>query len=397
MRRFSAHYIITGTGAVLKKGIISVNDQGVITGLTDTGGDLAESASVEFYNGILVPGFVNAHCHLELSHLRNVFPEKLKMAAFLKNIWQLRVAEEPVIEEAARKADLEMWRNGITAVGDISNNNLTFGIKTSSRIYYHTFIESLGFSPERADKAFDWSKNYLIEAKKSGLSASVVPHSPYSISKQLFEKISNLAAAENAILSMHNQESLHEDELFQSGSGPIYNHLKENLMMDLSFFTPSGKSAIATVLSWMPADNPLLLVHNTCTRETDIEIIQRARSLDNTWFVLCPGSNLYIEDKLPNIDLFRKHHLKVCLGTDSLSSNRQLSVLEEAKIVSNRFPMIPLPELISWATLNGAMALRIDNWAGTIEKGKRPGINLIEGADLHSLKLKPGSKVRRLI
>ena len=88
MRRFSAHYIITGTGAVLKKGIISVNDQGVITELTDTGGDLTESASVEFYNGILVPGFINAHCHLELSHLRNVFPEKLKMAAFLKNIWQ---------------------------------------------------------------------------------------------------------------------------------------------------------------------------------------------------------------------------------------------------------------------------------------------------------------------
>jgi cytosine/adenosine deaminase-related metal-dependent hydrolase len=67
------------------------------------------------------------------------------------------------------------------------------------------------------------------------------------------------------------------------------------------------------------------------------------------------------------------------------------------KIISNRFPLIPLPELISWSSLNGARALRIDDWAGTLEKGKKPGINLIEGADLHALKLKQESKVRRLI
>ena len=397
MRRFSAHYIITGTGTVLKKGIVSVNDEGVITELTDTGGELTELASVEFYNGILVPGFINSHCHLELSHLRNVFPEKLKMAAFLKNIWQLRAAEDNVIVEAARKADLEMWRNGITAVGDISNNNLTFGIKATSKIHYHTFIESLGFLPERADKAFDWSNKFLTEAKSKGLKASIVPHAPYSISKKLFGMITAQAVEENAILSMHNQESQHEDELYQSGSGPIYDHLKENLMIDLSFFIPSGKSAIATVLSWMPADNPLLLVHNTCTGENDIETIQRERSLDNTWFVLCPNSNLYIEDRLPDINLFREHHLKICLGTDSLSSNRQLSVLEEIKTISSLFPRIPLPELISWATLNGAKALKIDNWAGSIEKGKKPGINLIEGMDLHKIQLKPETKVRRLI
>lgn len=397
MRRFSAHFIVTGTGAVLKKGIISVNDEGVITELTDTGGELEEKASVEFYNGVLVPGFVNAHCHLELSHLRGIFPEKLKMGTFLKNIWQLRSDDDKEIVEAARRADLEMWRNGITAAGDISNNDLTFGVKSISKIYYHTFIESLGFLPQRAEKAFDGSNKFLIEAKSRGLTASVVPHAPYSISKKLFEMITALAVREKAILSMHNQESLHEDELFRSGSGPIYDHLKENLMMDLSFFTPSGKSAIDTVLNWLPAENPLLLVHNTCTGEKDIETIQKKRSLNNTWFVLCPNSNLYIEDKLPDINMFQKHNLNLCIGTDSLSSNRQLSVLEEIKTISERFPQLSFPELILWATLNGAKALKIDNWAGTIEKGKKPGINLIEGMDLHKLRLKSQTKVSRLI
>jgi cytosine/adenosine deaminase-related metal-dependent hydrolase len=397
MRRFSAHYIFIGTGDVLKKGIITVNDEGIITELIDTGGDLKEEASVEFYNGILVPGFINSHCHLELSHLRNVFPEKLKMAAFLKSIWQLRAAEESAIVEAARKADQEMWRNGITAVGDISNNNLTFGIKSSSKLYYHTFIECLGFAPERAERAFEWSETFLAEAKNAGLKASVVPHAPYSISKPLFDKISALAVEENSILSMHSQESLHEDELYREGNGPIYEHLKQTLLVDLSFFTPSGKSAIATVLNWLPADNQLLLVHNTCTGTKDIEMIQQERSLKNTWFVLCPNSNLYIEDRLPDINLFREQQLNICIGTDSLSSNNQLSVLEEIKTISKNFPRIPLDELISWATYNGAKALKIDDWAGTIEKGKKPGINLIEGMDLQNLQLKSDSKVRRLI
>jgi cytosine/adenosine deaminase-related metal-dependent hydrolase len=397
MRRFSAHYIFIGTGDVLKKGIITVNDEGIITELIDTGGDLKEEASVEFYNGILVPGFINSHCHLELSHLRNVFPEKLKMAAFLKSIWQLRAAEESAIVEAARKADQEMWRNGISAVGDISNNNLTFGIKSLSKLYYHTFIECLGFAPERAERAFEWSETFLAEAKNEGLKASVVPHAPYSISKPLFDKISALAVEENSILSMHSQESLHEDELYREGNGPIYEHLKQTLLVDLSFFTPSGKSAIATVLNWLPADNQLLLVHNTCMGAKDIEMIQQERSLKNTWFVLCPNSNLYIEDRLPDINLFREQQLNICIGTDSLSSNKQLSVLEEIKTISKNFPRIPLDELITWSTYNGAKALKIDDWAGTIEKGKKPGINLIEGMDLQNLQLKSDSKVRRLI
>ena len=397
MRKFSAHYILTGTGSILKKGIITVNDQGVITDVKDTGGDLKEMASVEFYNGILIPGFVNSHCHLELSHLRNAFPEKMKMAEFLKKVLQLRIADEALIIKAAKRADREMWDNGISAAGDISNLSITFGVKSCSRIHYHTFVECLGFSPERAERAFECSRRSQVDAKAAGLKASIVPHAPYSISKELFEKIADLAKRENAILSMHSQESQHEDELFQTGTGAIYKHLTENLLLDLSFFTPSGKSALATVLKWLPAENHLLLVHNTCTREKDIDKIQQERPLENTWFVLCPNSNLYIEDRLPDIGLLHKLHLKICLGTDSLSSNKQLSILEEMKTITRHFPEIPLSDLVTWATRNGAEALKIDDWAGTIAEGKKPGINLIEGVDLHNLHLKPESKIRRLI
>lgn len=397
MRKFSAQFIITGTGNVLEKGIIVVNDDGTIEDIIDTGGRLTEIAALEFYNGVLVPGFVNAHCHLELSHLRGVFPEKSKLAGFLKGVDQRRRSDEDVVNEAARKADFEMWNNGISAVGDISNIKLSFPIKASSKIYYHTFIESLGFSPERAERAFNWTISCLEEAKALGLSASIVPHAPYSVSKDLFSKISQLAEKENAILSIHSQESPAEDDLYISGTGQIVTHLTENLLIDISSFIPSGKSALSTVLVWLPSQNNLLLIHNICTTQEDIEMIGKVRPLDKTFFVLCPNSNLYIEDRLPDIGLFRKNHLRLCLGTDSLSSNKQLSILDEMKTIQNHFPEVPFEEIVKWATRNGAEALGINEWAGTIEKGKRPGINLISGMDLQNLQLLPQSKVKRIM
>ena len=397
MRKLSAHYIITGTGAVLVKGIIILSDDGTVIDIIDTKGELDEMATVEFYSGVLIPGFVNAHCHLELSHLRNVFPEKTGLPGFLKNVVELRNLEEYRVIEAAQKADFEMFKNGVVAVGDVSNTNTSFQLKSKSRIAYHTFIEALGFSPQRAEKAFVWAQYCFEEVLSLGLRASVVPHAPYSISKELFAKIFEFAVNQQSILSMHNQECTVEDDLYRTGDGEIVRHLTENLALDLSFFQPTGKTALESIIDWLPIENKLLLVHNIHTRQKDIDLLAKSRSLSKTWFVLCPGSNLYIEDRLPDVELLRQNKLQICIGTDSLSSNHQLSMLEEIKIIQSHFPAIPLSEIVTWATKNGSEALEMNDWAGTIERGKKPGINLISGMDLQHLQLLPQSKVKRLI
>jgi aminodeoxyfutalosine deaminase len=397
MRKLSAHYIITGTGSVLVKGIITLSDDGTVIEIIDTKGQLEEMANVEFYSGVLIPGFVNAHCHLELSHLHTIFPEKTGLPGFLKNVTDYRNTDENRVIEAAGKADFELWKNGIVAAGDISNTNITFQLKSKSRIVYHTFIEALGFMPKRAEKAFAWAQYCFDEAKSIGLRVSVVPHAPYSISKELFDKISEFAVNQKSILSMHSQESSGEDDLYRSGNGEIARHLTGNLALDLSFFKPTGKSALESVIHWLPKENKLLLVHNILTCQKDIDLIAKTRSKNKTWFVLCPNSNLYIDDHLPDIALFRKNKLQICLGTDSLSSNHQLSMLEEMKTIQSYFPAVPLDEIVTWATRNGAEALEIDDWAGTIEPGKKPGINLISGMDLQHLQLLPQSKIKRLI
>ena len=397
MRKFSAHYIFTGTGTVLEKGIITLNDQGVVTQITDTHGEPDEKAGVEFYSGVITPGFINAHCHLELSHLRSTFPEKTGLPVFLKHVAENRNPEENRVFNEARKADAELWQNGIIGVGDISNTNATFAIKSKSKIAYHTFIEALGFSPGRAEKAFGLSEEYFKEALKLNLIASIVPHAPYSISKELFDKIADFALCRNSILSMHSQESSAEDDLYILGRGEIFRHLTENLNLDLTSFRLTGSSALESVIGWIPKECKLLLVHNITTGQKDLDMIEQNRSLSQTWFVLCPESNLFIEDRLPDIELFRRNKLQICLGTDSLSSNRKLSVLEEMKTVQAHFPSIPFGELVTWATRNGAEALEMNDWAGTIEVGKRPGINLITGMNLQQVRLQPQSKIKKLM
>ena len=138
----------------------------------------------------------------------------------------------------------------------------------------------------------------------------------------------------------------------------------------------------------------LLLVHNTFTEDSDI---QRAGNYNgDVFWVFCPNANLYIENKLPDIPLFVKENQNIALGTDSLASNHQLSILEEMKTITKHFPEVSLSELIKWGTLNGAMALNMDNEIGSIEVGKKPGLNLISELNLPEKRLTKTTMVRKI-
>jgi len=115
------------------------------------------------------------------------------------------------------------------------------------------------------------------------------------------------------------------------------------------------------------------------------------------FWCLCPNSNLYIEKKIPPLNLLLEEECEIVIGTDSLASNSNLSILEEIKTLQHNFPEIHLGELVKWATINGAKALGEESSFGKIEIGKKPGLLLLEDVDLQNMKLLPGSQVRRLI
>ena len=396
MRKISAHLILDGRGNCFSKGIVTIDTDGTILDFQDTDGTLEEAAGIEFYSGILIPGFINAHCHLELSHLDKVFPEGAGFVPFLKMVVDRRADDLAKIAFAAESADVRMQKNGIVAVGDISNGTSSFEIKANSKISYFTFLEALGFTPSRAEKAFEWAQSCARIAGQLGLKNSIVPHAPYSVSEPLFQAIAAEALRTGLPISIHSQECREEDELYELGQGGMATHLRDNLAVDTSLFLPTGKNALRSTLEFLPVRNHLLLVHNLFTEQEDLDYIRGVRPLDNTWFVLCPCSNLYIQNRLPDVALFRRNGLQLCLGTDSLASNYQLSILAEMKILQDAFPFVSLGELISWATFNGANALAISDKFGSLEVGKQPGINLLTGADLEHQKILPGTSVKKL-
>ncbi|PIF03062.1 MAG: amidohydrolase [Draconibacterium sp.] len=394
MRKIAANYIITNVTPPLKNGVIVVDDNGVVQQVIDTQGNLKETEAVEFYNGVLVPGFVNAHCHLELSHMHHKVEEKTGITEFVRQINENRIDDEEAIMLAAQKQDRLMFQNGIVAVGDIANTSSTISTKLKSKIHYHTFVEVFGFSPKKAVFALKNGLKVVGEYERNGLKASLVPHSPYSVSEQLFKLIKDYSNQNRSILSIHNQESKAENEMYEQGKGIMLEHILRNIKADVAHWKGTGKSSLQSVLSHFPTDVHLLLVHNVFTNLQDIAFLKQQRDMSKTYFVLCPQSNLYIENQLPPIDIFKQENLTICIGTDSLASNHFLSMIYEMQAIQQQFPDITLPTMIQWATLNGAKALSIDNQYGSFEVGKKPGINLLTDVDLNTLKLTPTSSVK---
>lgn len=391
MRKISANYIFPVTGKALKNGIIVLDSNNVITELIDTGGNLKETANLEFYNGILVPGFVNCHCHLELSHLKGKFQEKKGLPNFISQVNSQRNTNLDIIYEKIQNSHDEMLRNGIVAVGDVCNTSDSFAVKTSEEITYHSFIEIYGLETGKA-KAIVQNGERLLQliSRKFSHSHSLAPHAPYSVSSELFKQI--IPFISSSIVSIHNQETRSEKEMFYGRKGLLYNSLSK--FIDLSNWKPEQNNSLQYSLNYLQNAELILLVHNTFTGPEDLKIADPF--LNKIYWVLCPNANLYIENQLPDLKLLRERKLNISLGTDSLASNSRLSILEEIKTISAHFPEIKLEELIKWGTLNGAKALNFSDKLGSLEVGKKPGINLISMLDLENMKIKRESLVKRL-
>jgi cytosine/adenosine deaminase-related metal-dependent hydrolase len=389
MKSFRADYVFPIYADPVKNGIVTVNDDGKIVSVSNQPSD-HHDPSVEKLDGIICPGFVNTHCHLELSHLKDKIPAGTGLVNFIRNLQGLRAADSNEMRAAAQKADRDMYDNGIVAVGDISNNGLTIPIKAESKLYYHTFVEIFSFSPNRAEEVFKQALALMEQFKPQ--SASVTPHAPYSVSKELFRRIKNYSDRGKNLLSIHNQECDDENKFYRYKLGGFID-LYKHFGIDISFFKPQARNSLQTVLPLLTNKQPILMVHNTCTNLKDIYFIKRFDKKVNWCF--CPNANLYIEGRLPKIDLFLDQGFNITLGTDSLASNSKLCILSEMRTLQKHFPALEINRLLTWATLNGAKFLGIDHEKGSLETGKTPGLNLITG--LEDLKITEKTKVRRLI
>jgi aminodeoxyfutalosine deaminase len=373
----TAKQIHTGLGWLPEGSVIEVTEDGVILSVSDL-----PNAEATFYEGVLAPGFVNVHCHLELSHMKGLVPEHTGLIPFLKNIPLHRNDFTDQQKKTARhSACHELLANGVVAIGDIVNTTESLDLRALDQLHYHTFIESLGFNDANAEKSFGYALGMYNTfagqvSRTKMLKQAIIPHAPYSVSASLFRLIDRHGSG--GPVSIHNQESEEENKYYEAKEGKVQD-LFRALGVDDRLFQPTGKTSIRSYLEWMSLDHAYIFVHNTYTSASDVQYAQ-SRSRKVFW-CLCPNANLYIENRLPDIDMLIREDAGICIGTDSLASNHQLSVLAELYTIKRHYPGIQWETLLNWATYNGADALQMKDTIGSIEPGKTPGIVQLTGLD----------------
>lgn len=358
--------------------VIDLSDDGEIKYV---GKKLTDHHDIKKHNGIICPGFINAHCHLELSHMKGIVPEHIGLVSFLQNVLGKRNDFSEEEKAQARHAAFHsMISNGVVAVGDIANTTDTLDLRIQDKIHFYSFVEAIGFTPT-PQKQFDYAMAVLHafaaqQQESKQKRQSIVPHAPYSVSNALFDLIDKFD--KTALLSIHNQETEAEDEYYMTKSGAMQTML-HGMGINDDFFESLGKSSSQTYTQWLSGTHPLILVHNTYTQQEDVVTIKGR--FQQAYWCLCPNANLYIENRLPDIAMLASNTENICIGTDSLSSNHQLSVLAELQTIKKNIPDISWKDLLKWGTYNGAKALQMSDQIGSIELGLKPGLIVIDDLD----------------
>ncbi|MEZ4886943.1 MAG: amidohydrolase family protein [Chitinophagales bacterium] len=378
MRKITADYIFPVNVAPIEKGVIVTDDNGKILQIEERVNH--DPTTLEIHRGAIVPGFVNTHCHLELSHMKGVAPTGTGLLPFLKTVVNHRDVPQEEILAAIIAGDRYMYEQGIVAVGDISNKTDTAATKEKSSIRYYTFVEMFDFlQNDWAQKTFeDYHQVFEGQSSNNGNRKSCVPHAPYTVSVKLFGLLKDINE-EGCTVSIHNQETPHEDQFFLNKTGDFLKFY-EAFQIGIDHFQPSGQTAIHYALQNMNPQHRTLFVHNTMSRPEDIQAAHEWGG-KNVFWATCANANLYIENRIPYYQPFIDNDAQMTIGTDSLTSNWQLSVLDEMKTITHFQSYLSFETLLQWATLNGAKALGFEADLGSIEVGKTPGLNLLSNLD----------------
>lgn len=394
MNRIAAEYVFTLDGdSPVRNGFVEYDDNGIVTSVGECR-DPDDEAS--FVKGALVPGFVNSHCHLELSYLWKSFRKGTGMAGFIDQINDMRDNKSLDEKLLAIKHWMDlMWDRGVSAMADISNCSDTFAIKKVSPMYTRTFLEVFGTEPEDCASVMGDVMRLKAVADSYGLDSAPTPHSCYTMSPELVTAAS-AEGLKSGFLSFHCEESQEEENMLKYGSGAMWSNRKA---AGMSVPPVTGKSSLLYFIDRLekahpaPFDEHILLVHEVCMDQEGIDSVKKV--MNYPYVALCPLSNIFIHNTLPPIPLMRRNGLKLTVGTDSLSSNDDLDIIAELRCLQDAFPDVRLQELLVWACRNGAEFLSKENEYGRISVGMKPGLVAVENLDED--RLTSGSYSHRIV
>ncbi|WYD79349.1 MAG: amidohydrolase family protein [Candidatus Electrothrix gigas] len=325
---------------------------------------------------VLMPGLINAHTHLELSHLAHLSqqPPPASFTGWISSMLVERArvdADKKTILETARNVLAQQQEQGVVAIADISNTGFTRELIPEFQGQLLCFKEYLGL---RASELAAFLNNLMKEAERPDVCCTA--HAPYSTHLDLLQTLKSRAGRLGQIFSLHVAEPAAENDLIRFGTGEIRDFLEQRGFWDNSF-QPTGaatKGSVSYLHQHGLLDSKTLCVH--CLHVTDMEIELLAQSKAKV--CLCPGSNRYLGVGIAPVEKYLNKGILPALGTDSLTSNPELSLWREMRLLAEEHPAVKPRDILRMATLGGAEALGLDRQLGSLEADKAAALLAVD-------------------
>lgn len=386
MKILCADYVLPVSADLIEDGAVVVDGTNILAvgGREQIIADYPETYIEKFHEAAIMPGLVNCHSHLEITAMRGFLDDvEADFFAWLMKLTSVRGERlnEADIKIAAIAGALEGVRAGVTCFGDIGRLGIAGYEALKANNLRGVIFQETDFSPfdDKADEDFARLKDKFLELKatetalvKVGLS----PHSPYTVSRNLFEKIADFSIAEKVKTTIHVAESVQETEFFATGAG-LFAGLYKRINLD---WNAPNKSPVKYLADLGVLESAPLLAHCVKVSETDIDLIYASRSK----IAHCPKSNAKFGHGIAPLERFLDRKIAVGFGSDSVASNNTCDILEEARFATlaartakDKKRFLNAKEIIETATLGGAQSLGLGNETGSLESGKQADLIVV--------------------
>lgn len=320
---------------------------------------------------ILLPGLVNAHCHLDYSDMAGLLPVPRSFADWIKSILALKSHWGYTDYAQSWLSGARMLiQHGVTTVADIEAvPELLPEVWESTPMRVVSFLEMTGVKNQRSAEAILSEVSQKLETLSSARNQTgFSPHAPYSTTSALLQCCARLARASKRRITIHVAESSEEFEMFTARRGAMYDWLKSQRdMTDCDGVSPVQHLERNGVLG-----GNCLAVHANYLAPGDADLLA-ARGVS---VVHCPGSHRYFGHAAFPLAVLAKAGVNLCLGTDSLASAKraprqanQLNLFSEMQMFAETASGVSDDEILAMATVNGARALGLTGQVGELSSG----------------------------
>jgi cytosine/adenosine deaminase-related metal-dependent hydrolase len=368
MEILTASWVLPITGPPLRDGRVAVHDRRVAWVGREGDPRAPVGRLRDLGPGILLPGLVNAHCHLELSHLAHRVPFGSGFVPWIEGVVASRgLFGEEVVRSAAGAAVRFLEERGTAAVGDVSNALGHLDLLAASRLSAVAFLELLAWDPGKADSALCWAEERLAAVAptlRPGLDVRLAAHAPHSCSPALLRRL----VERGGLAAIHLAESPDETAFLSNGSGDWPAFLDRRSLGHVAF-SPPAVSPVRYAEGLGLLHSRLVAAHGVQVDAADRAVLSRR----GVHVVLCPRSNRNLGVGTADLPALLAAGVRLALGTDSLASVETLDVLEDAALLHRSFPSVEPAAIVRMATLGGAEALGFDE-LGAIAPGRRAAL-----------------------